>query len=251
MILLLDIGNSRVKWAWLRDGQWQEGAAAVHRDAQLDELWQLCWGGEAAPLRVVAAVVAPAAVAASLGDWVRRHWGVALEQVHSSASAAGVVNGYSAPTQLGVDRWCALVAARALEPGLACVVDCGTAVTIDLLLANGEHGGGWIGPGLDLMRGQLLRGTSGVRFSADEAAAASGHEFARSTADAVMAGTGQMLAGMVMQALTLAEQRYGLWPQCILTGGNAADLMPLLSADVRHEPDLVLRGVAVLARDSR
>lgn len=246
MILLLDIGNSRLRWATLEGGIFHEGGATTHRTANLDTLFRECWIDLAVPERVLAAVVAPGAVSDSLTKWVTAHWGIAVELASSASEGGGVKNGYHRPEQLGVDRWCALIGARKMASGLVCVVDSGTAITIDVLLANGEHAGGWIGPGLEMMQRQLLTGTHGVRFVFGEQAAES-DAFGRDTAGGVVAGIRHMQAGLVRQALTRMEALYGQNAQCIVTGGNAPELMPLLPPVCRHEPVLVLRGLAELA----
>lgn len=249
MILLVDIGNSRIKWAWLQHEQLQDIAAASHRQMELDALWQQCWGSAIAPGRVVVAVVARSEIADSLTQWVKARWGLAIEFVRSSAQACGVVNGYNAPEQLGVDRWCALLGARALETGLVCVVDCGTAVTLDVLRADGVHAGGWIGAGLAMMRGELVHGTAGVRYVA-ESGSEHAQDFGCTTAEGVELGTHQMIAGMVLQALTLLERKSGHRAECIVTGGDAVKILPFLPAHCRHEPQLVLMGLALLAQDA-
>lgn len=249
MMLLLDIGNTRVKWARLLDGKLSFGVPAAHRGRPLDAVWSMLWAALPLPRRVVVANVAGAEVAASLAAWCQAHWGVAPEFVASVAVACGVSNGYRQPGQLGVDRWLALIGARHV-PELAthplCVVGCGTALTVDAVGADGRHLGGWIAPGLALMRRQLEGGTAVFGGGID--VGQGGHGFGLGTADAVTGGVQHAAAGLVLQAVSLVHGLLGTAPICVLTGGDAATLLPLLSTVARSVPDLVLHGLATLVQ---
>ena len=137
----------------------------------------------------------------------------------------------------------ALIGARSLSAEAACVVDCGTAVTADALSAHGEHLGGLILPGLVLMRHSLLAGTADVRPSG----AADVALLARNTAGAVLAGTLYALVAAVDRIAADVSAEIDGKVELFLTGGDAALLLPLLGRRWRHEPELVLRGLAVLA----
>lgn len=249
MMLLLDIGNSRVKWGCLYDERLTVGAPALHRGQSLEAVWNSLWSGQPQPQRVVVANVAGEMVASSLSEWCRDRWGLLPEYVSATTEACGVSNGYRKPAQLGVDRWLALIGVRHLRDitgRSACVVGCGTAVTVDVLSVEGHHVGGWIAPGLVLMREQLTQRVAGLSAGVGVVPCVDG--FGRETAEAVTAGTRQAAAGLVMQALPLAERLLGHAPVCVLTGGDANELLPLLQCEAYLAPDLVLYGLAKFVR---
>lgn len=247
MMLLLDIGNTRVKWARLHNGRLSIGAPVVHREQPLAALWPSLWGALPSPARVIVACVARGEVAASLTAWCLVHWGIHPEFVSASAVACGVSSGYRTPVELGVDRWLAMIAARQL-PVFAgrslCVVGCGTALTVDVVTADGRHLGGWIAPGLTLMRQQLTQGTA-LRTT-DIASTVNRSEFGHGTAEAVTAGTRQAAVGLVLQAMALAQQQLNTLPIGVLTGGDAEALLPSLPGGACVVPDLVLQGLVQL-----
>jgi len=241
MNLVLDLGNSRCKWALAAAGLEQGGALAYGEDfaQELDSSFSAL----PRPEHVAAVCVAATGHLQTLAQWVQRHWGLELQRVVTRAAQLGVTNSYKNPTSLGADRWAALIAARARLPGAACVVDCGTALTIDALDQNGVYRGGVILPGLALMRDALLR-TQGVRAVLGDAESA----LAQTTADGVAAGTIFGMAGAIDRILDEQAALLGATPQVLITGGDAQSLLTLLQHVVQYAPDLVLEGVARIAR---
>ena len=241
MNLVLDLGNSRCKWALANDSLMPGGAFAYG-----DDFTRTLDNGFSAlprPQHVAAVCVAASGHLQTLAQWVQRRWGLELQPIITRAAQLGVTNAYKDPTSLGADRWAALIAARARLPGAACVVDCGTALTIDALDQSGMYRGGVILPGLALMRAALLR-TQGVREVVGDA----GSALAQSTADGVAAGTLFGLAGAIDRILDEQAALLGATPQVLITGGDAQPLRALLRHAVQHAPDLVLEGVARIAR---
>lgn len=249
MILLVDIGNSRVKWACLSGGQMIAGLPAVHRGREPLTLWDMMWPSLPVPQRLLVATVSAPALSESLSAWTRTHWSLTPEFVRADGWALGVTNGYRQPETLGVDRWLALIGARQLPETCTrpiCVVDCGTALTADVLTTEGEHLGGWIAPGLVLMRRQLVMeaaALAGINLPVSRG----GHGFGRETGEAIMEGTRQACVGFVVQSLATAQQQLGARPALVVTGGGAEELMPSLPEGARLCPDLVLRGLAAVA----
>lgn len=248
-MLLVDLGNTRIKWtdpAALAAGRFQGAVHGGLIDGTRIDSW---WGTRPAPDRVVVANVAGDAAAEAIRAWTVRHWGVRPEFATVAPTACGVVNGYRDPERLGVDRWAALVGARDLAAGAVCVVDCGTAITADLLDAGGGHLGGAIVPGIALM-GRALRGAApaipdmppadAVRW---EPAAGPG----RDTEEGIAAGSLLGVAGFIERFHRLAVERLGEPPGCLLCGGDAARVAPLVGPDCRCVPELVLVGLARLA----
>ncbi|MDD5298831.1 MAG: type III pantothenate kinase [Rhodocyclaceae bacterium] len=233
MILCLDAGNTRLKWG-LYDpvSGWQaSGALPLSR---LDDL--TLPGADMA----VYANVAGGEVEA----WLERALeGLPVQRVLSRTAQCGVRNGYDKPEQLGADRWAALIGARALHPGPALVVMAGTATTVDLLGADGVFRGGLILPGLDLMRASLAKNTAQLDLLPGEF-----RELPTNTADAILSGCLQAQAGAVERLF----QRIAHEPDalCLLGGGAASRLLPLLRIPVRPVENLVLEGLARIGQEA-
>ena len=239
-VLELDVGNTRTKWRWLdADGEVLE-AGALARDAGLP--WpEVPAQAPAVAVRVVS-VAGPAHEEVLVRDL--EALGFRTPRFARAAAAHGRLrSGYREPERLGADRWVALVAATAATPGPCAVLDAGSAITFDMVAADGRHEGGWIVPGLRLMRAALLRDTAGVRFaSAPEGVAL---EPGCATAGAVLAGTAHMARDF---ARARWEDFRARNPEGVLfvTGGDGPQLADGLEGDVRCEPDLVLDGLREL-----
>ena len=228
--LCIDCGNTRLKWGLRIGTKWTaQGALA------LPELAGLALPAE----RIVACNVAGdnarqavEALAARLA--VPLHW------LRAQAAGGGIINGYEHPEQLGVDRWAALIGARALHAGPAIVVMSGTATTIDYLDADGVFRGGLILPGLAMMREALAGGTADL-----PAAAGNYRDLPRNTFDAMASGAVQATLGAIERMFrALPEQQDAL---CLLSGGAAPTLSPHLALPHRVVDNLVLEGLAGIA----
>lgn len=242
MRLFVDVGNSRLKWATReKKGAWINHAACGYTPALLDGILRDAWVSLPEPERVVVCSVAGAEIRHIIETATRDLWGKAATMFHASASCAGVRNGYRDPETLGSDRWAALIGAHHEIGGPLCVVDCGTAVTVDALAADGEFLGGAIFPGLALLRSGLSAGTAGAGSAPGDAADC----VARGTADAVAAGTLYGLAGAVDRLVAECRNVLGADARVVLTGGDAPALDSQFGFESVHIPDLVLRGLAV------
>lgn len=241
MLLVLDLGNSRCKWA-LADAAIRSGGVIAYGSDFVNSLDQI-FASLARPAQVAAVSVAGAAHIQTLTQWVKRRWSLDVKIFGARAEQCGVTNTYTTPAQLGADRWAALIAARARVPGDVCVIDCGTAVTVDALDARGVFRGGVILPGLALQRTSLLQRTQEIRATDGDASSCLAH----STADAVAAGTAFGLAGAIDRVLDEQAAVLGAAPQVLLTGGAAQTLQALLRHKTQLVPDLVLAGVARMA----
>ena len=244
-LLLVDLGNTRLRWAapgGLRAG---EIGVTTHRGALDGGMLEGCWAGRPAPDRIVVANVAGPAAAAALTDWVRDAWALEPAFLESPPSACGVRNGYERPDQLGIDRFAALVGAYRAGLAPACVVDCGSAITVDLLTADGAHLGGYIAPGLAAMADALTAAAPGLPPAGGNAGSGPG----RKTESAIAAGTRLAAAGLVERVLAESAEALGPAPNRVITGGDG----PLLAADLpgpSHQvPGLVLQGLYALATE--
>lgn len=241
--LLFDIGNSRVKWAWLEGARLHDHGSAPREQFDVHALAE-----PASPLsRIVASNVAGQAYAARLTDAVKKRWDMMPEFIVAEARGNGVTNAYHDPQKLGADRWAALIGARHLSAGACCVVDCGTAVTVDVLDQDGQHLGGVIMPGLHLMRHALLE-TAQIAYTPGAHESAHLAPFARDTQEAVNYGTLYAVIAGIERVVSDAVTTVGGDMSRFITGGDAPRLLPLLGAGYRHEPHLVLQGLARIAR---
>jgi len=238
MNLLVDSGNSRLKWAVMQDGGLVTGRALVNQQITRHELIET-WKMLTPPERLVIACVSRApllelvlAVAVELWPTIK------IIPVKSEAHAFGVHNAYQHPEKLGVDRWLALVAVRNHYPIPACIVDCGTAITVDLIDADGKHQGGLISPGLTLMKKSLAEGTEALQFHETNYIAGP----ANFTEAAIYSGTLSAAVGLIEHVLTKQSNAM----QLILTGGDAEIIATQLAIKPIVDTDLVLRGLAIV-----
>lgn len=231
-LLCLDCGNTRLKWGLNESGRWLErGALPLAEIGLLPEaLSSLPRPGRAIACNVAGAQAgdAIAAVAAALA--------VPLFWAESRAEQCGVKNSYNDPAQLGADRWAALIGARGLHQGACLVVNAGTATTIDVLDAQGVFQGGLILPGVELMRAALARNTAQLPL-ADGGFSA----LPRNTADAIASGSLQATAGAIERMFAqISGQANAI---CLLSGGAAQALQPLLDLPLQAIDNLVLEGL--------
>jgi type III pantothenate kinase len=244
--LLVDIGNSRVKWAWLRGGRLGNARAADYSGWRGRDFAQRVIGSRPSIERILVASVAADSVTAALTAGARLARAPVPERVTTRRRACGVTIAYIDPWRLGVDRLLAMIAAHRRFPGQpVCAVAVGTAMTVDLLGADGRHRGGAIIPAPPLMVASLLNGTNGIRRRAQGGARGRGRAlFGRSTRAAVEQGARYAAAAAVDRAVSEASVLAGSTPQLVLTGGGARDLRPLIRTGGVLVPDLVLEGLA-------
>lgn len=247
--LLIDIGNTRIKWAHLQDAKTGKlsGHGYVQHNKQLgiEVLKQI-----EAPAKLSAIYVS--AVTDDLNSQrIKRQLqdlhDVTVCMVKSQSEGNGLVSGYKQPDLLGVDRWVAMIGAFAQakpEHGVI-VVDAGTAITIDALDANGKHLGGTIAPGLELMRSALNKNTQRLML----VEGADVNAVADNTQDAIASGTMWSLIGNILQT----EERLGLDQNSkidyFITGGDAQHLLQYLPSRYQLVNDLILQGLARIAEN--
>jgi type III pantothenate kinase len=245
-LLLVDIGNSRVKWAPCERGMLGAQQAAPHAAWTADD-WRAALFDGTALDRVVAASVAGGASLAALDAAARAATGRGIERVLTQREAGGVVNGYADPGLLGVDRWLAVIGAWQRTRGACVVADIGTAATVDVVAPDGRHQGGYIVPGPRLMVSSLLQGTRDLAEFHASSPPGAAPAFADNTRDAIERGSRVALAAWVDRCVRDAEALFGATPRLLLTGGAATDLLFALETPAEDVPDLVLRGLAVVA----
>lgn len=227
--LLLDVGNTAIKWRLTHaSGLLKQGGEAADAAALKTAIEELTWS--AAGLSSVAGEPAQLAVVEALCSCQEAPISVAASEV----SSMGVRNSYSVPEHMGVDRWLAMLAAHCLYDGPICVIDAGTAITLDLLAADGGHLGGYILPGADLMSRALTSATGRIKAGlAYPPRLTPG----KGTEDCVSAGVWRGALGAVQSVLADYPDHRPL-----LTGGGADALIDL-GLVAERSPNLVFEGL--------
>jgi type III pantothenate kinase len=257
VILLVDVGNTRIKWAMWSGGETRRDGVCPTRDAV--DLVRVC--DQTGIAYAVVVCVAGEAIRSVLTQCFVDA-GIATHWVHPEYSAHGLLNRYRPPESLGADRYAALIGAARRFRRDCVVVSVGTAMTADMLTGEGEFLGGCIVPGPDLMRESLFTGTAGVGLSSGLPSGLSSGEwqdFPRDTRAAVGSGIALALLGVVQGMRARLAEMGGIEPKeaesgdalpaVILTGGARACLRPLLPGEVFEFDELVLEGLAWIARN--
>ena len=250
MALLIDIGNTRIKWARFEGGVLQPQSAAPHADWIAATLVETVLRRGNRADRVLVSNVAGVRMAEVVRTAVAQTWQLEAEFVTSTPMAGGIRNAYPQPAKLGVDRWLAMIGAHALERGAVCIVSVGTAMTIDGIAADGRHLGGVIVPGPDLMIASLLKNTSDIAQRAQQGDTNDGL-FADNTLGAIRQGSEHALAALIERAVGVMRRTLGETPQLLVTGGAIDRVEKAIGLPYRAVPNLVLQGLAVLAREPR
>jgi len=247
MTVLVDIGNSRIKWATLAAGKLVRPGSAVHRDS-LDAGVAAFAAELPARARIIAANVAGGRMAERLEALVAARPGFSLEFVATAAERFGVRCAYADPSRLGVDRWVAVLAAYHAAGGAACAIDAGTAVTFDAIDAKGAHLGGLIFPSARLTAAALDRNTSNIGRTEAAPAVARGLELLGRNTDAAVGHAAWLaLSAALDRAVATVERALGARPVVYLTGGDAQALHGWLETRVELRADLVLEGLKLFA----
>lgn len=246
--LLVDIGNTRVKWAVLRQGgRIGRMHAAGHAGWSRRDFVRTVLGSGGTVGRVLVVSVAGSRIDGLFASAVRAVTGSSPEFLVSARQVAGVITTYSEPWRLGADRLAGMIGARRLSRGRpVCVVGVGTALTLDLVDERGRHLGGAIVPSPELMKHSLLTKTSGIRRRA-RGGSGSNALFGRSTRAGIEQGARFAAAAFVDRGVHEARRRLGRAPLVVITGGGAAALEPLIRSRHIRVPDLVLQGLAGVA----
>ena len=253
MLLLIDAGNSRIKWVVVEPaqpfalGDWMHAGTACHEDALA-----LAQIGLAYPIsRILVSNVAGSAVQHQLAESLNK-FQVNIEWLVSQPELAGVHNHYREPAQLGCDRFAAAIGARALFPDRDLVIaTCGTATTIDALSVEGDFMGGMILPGLEIMARSLAQHTAQLPLVAP--AQSMKAAFGDHTEAAMVGGCLAAQAGAIEYAVrhyaTLGRfDRAPLQPPlCVLAGGAAAFVAASLQLPFQRVDNLVLIGLQAIS----
>ena len=238
-LLCIDAGNTRVKWgvhggrAWTATGAIETGDVATTLAA--------AWPKASTPKRAIASNVAGPEVRSAI-ERACAGAGMTITFIGSEASQLGVTNGYRDPTQLGSDRWAAMIAAHHAVRGHKLVACAGTALTIDALAGDGKFMGGLIVAGPALMRRSLDRGTAGLRLTEGVF-----QDFPATTPDAITSGAIQACVGAIARLREAMERRGAKPGRIVLSGGAAGEIAPHLPIEHAIHENLVLDGLVLIA----
>jgi len=197
-----------------------------------------------APERILVANVAGDTAAMMLTRACREIWSKEPEYLAVKNEYRGFTQGYPDRNRLGIDRWLAMLAAWNRYQSELCVIDCGSAVTIDIISDTGIHQGGYIIPGSHLMQQALARDTAGITLPENTPLSDCP---GLTTAECVVNGTViAVVASIEYIARNTATADKDLLP-CVITGGGADKVMEKISIPCRHEPHLVMEGIRLAA----
>lgn len=242
MKLLIDAGNTRLKWAFDADMRMQ----AIAHGGDIAAALAHGFGAEnisRKPSGIWVSNVLGASGETALGNFAQQRFGIAPQFIRPQAQAYGITNRYTEPARLGADRWAALVGARHHYAGACCVVNCGTAVTVDALDANGVFLGGAILPGLALARAALLQGTA---MLGSTGVSSTDSVFPLNTAEAIASGALYAAVGGIEALFARMSPRLA-GARCILAGGDAEAIAAALSIPATVDTALVLKGLRAIA----
>ncbi|KPC50848.1 type III pantothenate kinase [Amantichitinum ursilacus] len=240
MHLLIDLGNTRIKWTQAHAADQWDGVVEV--EVAATQQWHLAFFALPRPERIVACSVGQPHIRDFLSRTAADLWQIQIEWLQVSREALGVNNRYRKLEQQGPDRWAAVLGARKLAPERAIVIaSAGTALTVEAVTQEGDYLGGMILPGYRMMKQSLHAGTARLPFADGHV-----HDFPTSTEDAIETGCLTALAG----AIIAMRQRLALRgdePVVLVSGGDAARVATLLNTPHQLVDNLVLHGLAALA----
>ncbi len=239
MNLYIDIGNSRIKWLL---GDSDSDTINSHPFGAGDLAAELseCWKNEPVPERIIAASVGKKSIMDVVNTVCDSLWSKRPEYLTVQKEFCDVIIAYDDADRLGVDRWLVLIAAFNRYRTNLCIVDCGTAVTVDVVSATGRHKGGYIIPGVGMMRHALVSDTEKISVSEEVHCDV---KLGQSTEECIDNGIQLTVAAFIDRVVTSLQVQYQDNLKCILTGGGAESAMKLIATKFIYEPNLVLYGV--------
>lgn len=241
MKLLIDLGNTRLKWALWSNGRRSMGGVFAHADTSLEAALSSNWTALPKPEAIFVASVVKDTQEHELTRLLESHFDQAVEFVRSPANALGIRNAYAEPERLGVDRFLGMATVHNASPRAQILISCGTALTLDALTSTGQHLGGLIAPSPTLMRKALGISTARVGEQVGELV-----EIADNTADAAWSGCVLSSVALIERFRDEVSRRLGV-PVAIVGDGGGLDEWLTLLPEVERGSDLVLRGLALWA----
>lgn len=233
MIVLMDIGNTRTKYCVVNNDK-SSAINVIENESLSNEFFNVNFAHVS---KVLVASVSLNERTDVLSAWCKINE-VTYKRIVSEVKKNQVITAYQQPSQLGVDRWLALIATAQMFPNKnILIIDAGTATTIDLLASNGQHQGGWILAGLTALVSSVLTQTAQVKANDKEKESlAFGFNTSANVHNAAWAAT----VGAINLAISQAQQQGCIIDEVIFTGGNGA----LLSSFIAH-PSKVIDGLVL------
>jgi len=244
-IILVDAGNTSLKWSWFVEGKISAIRIFNYKAGSIDQFLSSQWNLEMAPDQVLIASVAHPVLTEDLRLWCKAKWNLDLQEIRTEEKAFGVTNAYTDPTQLGIDRWLTLIAAHRQSLAPACIVDCGTAITLDIIGSAGKHLGGLILPGFKMMSDSLVAGTNIQSVVSD----VTGGFLGRSTGEAIYLASVYAVTALIEKVLRITAEKTGYCPRLILTGTDASKLGSALDTNYEINSELVMYGLSLYAQE--
>lgn len=248
MILEIDAGNTFTKWRLVDNAFCVKDSGKFLTDpASWDEEFTFI----SSPEKIWIGSVAGEEINRQFASFCHERWNIAPNFAESSRRFLNVTNGYFNPEQLGVDRWLAIIGGYQQLKSACCVIDCGTAVTMDFVNISGVHLGGYIVPGIYLLQTSLLENTREIYLQKDQSELEKMldlSELGVNTHQAVKLGTLKMLVNFIQSVLDEQSQRHHQPFQCLLTGGDSPLLKQHLAINAIWEPNLIFSGLEWLMR---
>jgi len=248
-MLAIDIGNSRLKWGMFSgDIILCHGAFAYKYDNFENGLNNA--GLPYTTDMVMISSVADSGLNDLLIKWLMSNHYKDFSFAKTQSEQCGITNSYKTPSNMGVDRWLAMIAAfnlsNAESDELVCVVDCGTAITLDVVSAQGQHIGGLILPGYQTMMQSLAKSANNIQdFEDSGCSALMSQGLATSTQEAISKGCAQLIVGGVSGIISGQHKKSGRKIHCIVTGGDGGWVSESLTCSNSYNPFLVLQGLSI------
>jgi type III pantothenate kinase len=247
--LLIDLGNSCLKWAVKTDNSISTSHSFYYHNQNFQTLLEAAWQNFT-PTKIVVASVAEEALTNDLVHIAQQKWNLPLTILKTPLETLGLTNSYATPLLLGVDRWAFALAAWTKYRSPLCLVSCGTALTTDIINSEGQLLGGTISPGLGFMC-QALSARAAKLKTVDQNFFQEGHFYqpileAKDTGSAMQNGALLMSIAFLNQTAQILKAQYSEKMCFIIRGGDAAFLLPHLNTVFEYEPELVLQGIDLL-----
>ena len=246
-ILLMDIGNTRIKWGVLENRVISGIGSLLTPHSSDFDLKSLFLSVSSDVKSIVASCVLSKETQAKLAELISDHFKLAIEFIEPKNRFSGLTNGYNNPSKLGADRWAAMIGAHNEFGGNILVVDMGTAITIDYINAKGVHKGGQILPGLKSFFNILDQSTGSIntKININDTAAQDIKKWGKNADDAVISGAMSAISGAINAAVFSFKIEDSM-PSVILTGGDAIYYKDVFDYSLSYRPNLVLEGLARL-----
>ena len=239
MNLLLDIGNTSIAWAVHKTNKILQTGSFFYDAGKIEKsiLNQLSSFADATSVLVSSVLSQEKTI--EITDLFQLKWNCMVWQAKTTSEFSGLKNSYKNPEQMGVDRWLNMIAARAEFNNHLILIDCGTAMTIDIVKVNGQHAGGFILPGLMMIQDTLISNTNRIKVDSNTTGII---EPANNTQDAISNGAMISLVASIENVFNRFIDNNEK-TDCVITGGDASQVMRNLSINYVHRPMLIFDGL--------